>query len=238
MHCHSTASDGTRPPAEVVARAADAGLDVVALTDHDTVAGRAGRCRRAAAWAAPHLWYGAVLPPRWRPQHAPAVLPVRSRSSRNWPCDALDQAQQDRPSRADGRQARRAGHRRHLGAGERDRRQRRGRPSAHRPRDDGHGVVETVQDAFTGDWIGSGGRAHVARYALDPAERDRPRACGRRRDGAGTPACGYPRLDSTRGLHRRTGRASGLTAWRSHIPITMRMNGPRSVRSRQARIWR
>ena len=39
LHVHSTASDGTRPPAEVMARAAAAGVDVVALTDHDTTAG-------------------------------------------------------------------------------------------------------------------------------------------------------------------------------------------------------
>jgi predicted metal-dependent phosphoesterase TrpH len=39
LHAHSTASDGTQPPAEVVASAAAAGLDVVALTDHDTTAG-------------------------------------------------------------------------------------------------------------------------------------------------------------------------------------------------------
>jgi predicted metal-dependent phosphoesterase TrpH len=30
------------------------------------------------------------------------------------------------------------------------------------------GVVPTVADAFTPEWIGPGGRAHVARYALDP----------------------------------------------------------------------
>lgn len=39
LHTHSTASDGTEPPAGVVASAARAGLDVVALTDHDTTAG-------------------------------------------------------------------------------------------------------------------------------------------------------------------------------------------------------
>nr|WP_205709327.1 PHP domain-containing protein [Kineococcus siccus] len=39
MHTHSDASDGTQPPADVVASAAAAGLDVVALTDHDTSAG-------------------------------------------------------------------------------------------------------------------------------------------------------------------------------------------------------
>jgi hypothetical protein len=39
LHAHSNASDGTDSPAEVVAAAAVAGLDVVALTDHDTTAG-------------------------------------------------------------------------------------------------------------------------------------------------------------------------------------------------------
>lgn len=39
LHTHSTASDGTDSPAELVRAAADAGLDVVALTDHDTIAG-------------------------------------------------------------------------------------------------------------------------------------------------------------------------------------------------------
>lgn len=39
LHLHSSASDGTLRPAELVAAAAAAGLDVIALTDHDTVAG-------------------------------------------------------------------------------------------------------------------------------------------------------------------------------------------------------
>ncbi|KQY24468.1 metal-dependent phosphoesterase [Cellulomonas sp. Root485] len=39
LHTHSSASDGTDAPAQVVADAAAAGLDVVALTDHDTTAG-------------------------------------------------------------------------------------------------------------------------------------------------------------------------------------------------------
>ena len=47
LHVHSSASDGTDPPAEVMRRAARAGLDAVALTDHDTVAGHAEA--RAAA---------------------------------------------------------------------------------------------------------------------------------------------------------------------------------------------
>ena len=39
LHSHTTASDGTDTPTELLAAAVGAGLDVVAITDHDTVAG-------------------------------------------------------------------------------------------------------------------------------------------------------------------------------------------------------
>lgn len=39
LHTHSAHSDGTQPPADLVAAAADAGLDVIALTDHDVTSG-------------------------------------------------------------------------------------------------------------------------------------------------------------------------------------------------------
>jgi len=39
LHAHSNVSDGTQAPAEVIASAAQAGLDVVALTDHDSTDG-------------------------------------------------------------------------------------------------------------------------------------------------------------------------------------------------------
>jgi 3',5'-nucleoside bisphosphate phosphatase len=39
LHTHSDASDGSDPPAALVAAAAAAGVGVLALTDHDTVAG-------------------------------------------------------------------------------------------------------------------------------------------------------------------------------------------------------
>jgi predicted metal-dependent phosphoesterase TrpH len=39
LHVHSTASDGSRLPADVVDAAKRAGLSAIALTDHDTVAG-------------------------------------------------------------------------------------------------------------------------------------------------------------------------------------------------------
>ncbi len=39
LHCHSTASDGTLSPTELVRRAHECGVTSLALTDHDTVAG-------------------------------------------------------------------------------------------------------------------------------------------------------------------------------------------------------
>ncbi len=39
LQCHTTASDGTLTPTELVALAAERGLRVIAITDHDTVAG-------------------------------------------------------------------------------------------------------------------------------------------------------------------------------------------------------
>ncbi len=48
LHTHSDVSDGTQPPAGLVRAAADAGLDVMALTDHDTAAGWAEAVATAA----------------------------------------------------------------------------------------------------------------------------------------------------------------------------------------------
>jgi predicted metal-dependent phosphoesterase TrpH len=39
LHAHSDSSDGTDSPAELIGKAAAAGLDVVAITDHDTTGG-------------------------------------------------------------------------------------------------------------------------------------------------------------------------------------------------------
>lgn len=63
LHCHSTASDGTLSPAELVVAGAKAGLDVMAITDHDTTGGW-----QAAAQARPaglRLVRGAELSCRW-----------------------------------------------------------------------------------------------------------------------------------------------------------------------------
>ena len=47
LHAHSDISDGTQPPAEVVASAKRAGLQGMALTDHDTTAGWSEAVRAA-----------------------------------------------------------------------------------------------------------------------------------------------------------------------------------------------
>ena len=47
LHCHSTESDGTDAPANVVARADARGVEVFALTDHDTCAGTGVTSERA-----------------------------------------------------------------------------------------------------------------------------------------------------------------------------------------------
>jgi predicted metal-dependent phosphoesterase TrpH len=39
LHCHSTVSDGLLAPADIVARAAANGVDLLALTDHDEIGG-------------------------------------------------------------------------------------------------------------------------------------------------------------------------------------------------------
>jgi len=48
LHTHSTASDGTLTPAQLVARAQQVGVDVLALTDHDTLDGLEEAARAAA----------------------------------------------------------------------------------------------------------------------------------------------------------------------------------------------
>jgi predicted metal-dependent phosphoesterase TrpH len=49
LHLHSTASDGTLEPAALVAHVAGCGVELMALTDHDTVAGVEAAARAARA---------------------------------------------------------------------------------------------------------------------------------------------------------------------------------------------
>jgi hypothetical protein len=64
LHCHSTHSDGLLTPAAVVARAAERGVDVLALTDHDELSGLA-EAQEAAVAAGITLICGAELSVTW-----------------------------------------------------------------------------------------------------------------------------------------------------------------------------
>ncbi|MFM9692514.1 PHP domain-containing protein [Streptomyces europaeiscabiei] len=169
LHCHSTASDGTDPPAELVRKAGAAGLDVVALTDHDTTRGHAEAI--AALPEGLTLVTGAELSCRLDGVglHMLAYLfdPEESELLAE-----RELVRDDRVPRARGMIAKLnelgvpvtweqvAG----IAAG----------GSVGRP----HvatalvelGVVPTVSDAFTAQWLADGGRAHVEKHETDPFE--------------------------------------------------------------------
>jgi hypothetical protein len=177
LHVHSTASDGTDPPAEVMRRAARAGLDVVALTDHDTVAGHA-EARAAAGPVA--LLPGMELSCRLdgRSLHMLAYLFDADQPEL---AAELARIRDDRVLRARAMVDKLAG----LGvdvswgqvaaiAGQAVV----GRPHIARAMADS-GAIASPREAFTRDWIADGGRAYVGRYALDPVRAiDLVRAAG------------------------------------------------------------
>jgi predicted metal-dependent phosphoesterase TrpH len=171
LHAHSTASDGTCPPAEVMARAAAAGLSVVALTDHDTVAGHVE--------AAANLPAGLTLVPG-----AEISCTLRRHGQRTelhllaylFDPDEPDFAAERDAVRDDRVRRAQAIVRRlqELGAPVTWEQVRRiagdgsvGRPHLARALVEA-GVVPDVPAAFTEEWIGAGGRAHVDKHALDP----------------------------------------------------------------------
>jgi Predicted metal-dependent phosphoesterases (PHP family) len=167
LHTHSTASDGTDTPAELVAGAAAAGLDVVALTDHDTVRGHAAAM--AALPAGLTLVTGAELSCRIDGVglHMLAYLfdPLEPELARE-----RELVRDDRVPRAQSmvRKLQELGVpvtweqvARIAGDG-----------SVGRP----HiatalvelGVVASVSDAFTPQWLADGGRAYAEKHELDP----------------------------------------------------------------------
>ncbi|MFJ2898876.1 PHP domain-containing protein [Streptomyces sp. NPDC087218] len=167
LHTHSTASDGTDTPAELVRNAAAAGLDVVALTDHDTVRGHA-----EAVAALPDgltLVTGAELSCRLDGVglHMLAYLfdPDEPELARE-----RELVRDDRVPRA----RTMVGKLQQLGVPVEWERVASiaGDGSVGRP----HiatalvelGVVETVSDAFTPQWLADGGRAHAQKHELDP----------------------------------------------------------------------
>jgi predicted metal-dependent phosphoesterase TrpH len=169
LHSHSSASDGTRSPADVVRRAAAAGVDVLALTDHDTVEGMP----KAAAALPPGLTLipGMELSCR-RDGHSVHVLAYLFDAEHTELARECRTIRESRVERARAMVAKLA----ELGvpvtweqvasiAGDGVI----GRPHIARAMI-ATGVVSSVQEAFTTEWIGPGGRAHVKRYALDPAD--------------------------------------------------------------------
>ncbi|MBL1095893.1 PHP domain-containing protein [Streptomyces coffeae] len=169
LHTHSTASDGTDTPAELVRNAAAAGLDVVALTDHDTVGGHQEAIRALPEGLT--LVTGAELSCRLNgvSLHMLAYLfdPAEPAFARE-----RELVRDDRVPRAQGMVAKL----RELGVPVTWERvaEIAGDGAVGRP----HvatalvelGVVDSVSDAFTPAWLANGGRAYVEKHELDPFE--------------------------------------------------------------------
>ena len=187
LHVHSNASDGTDPPAEVMRRAALAGLDAVALTDHDTVAGHAQA--RAARPEILTLVPGMELSCRLdgHSLHLLAYLfdpgepelatqTRRIRDDRELRARAMVRLLADLGVAITWDQVAAI-----AGPGVV------GRPHIARALVASGAVAEPGQ-AFTLDWIGEGGRAYVGRYALDPV-----RAIALVRAAGGVSVLAHPR---------------------------------------------
>ncbi|MFF4758568.1 PHP domain-containing protein [Streptomyces sp. NPDC001292] len=169
LHTHSSASDGTDTPAELVRNAAAAGLDVVALTDHDTTRGHAEAI--AALPEGLTLVTGAELSCRvdgismhllaylFDPAE-PGLLAERElvRDDRVPRAKAMIAKLNALGVPVTWEQVARI-----AGAG-----------SVGRPHIASAlvelGVVPTVSDAFTEDWLADGGRAWVEKHETDPFE--------------------------------------------------------------------
>ncbi|WP_109002773.1 PHP domain-containing protein [Streptomyces rishiriensis] len=169
LHCHSTASDGTDTPAELVRNAAAAGLDVVALTDHDTTRGYAEAV--AALPSGLTLVTGAELSCRiggvsmhmlaylFDPEE-PALLAERElvRDDRVPRARAMVAKLNELDVPVTWEQVARIA----------------GEGSVGRPHVAAAlvelGVVPTVSDAFTQDWLADGGRAYAEKHETDPFE--------------------------------------------------------------------
>ncbi len=168
LHSHSSVSDGTQPPADVMRRAAAAGLDVIALTDHDSVAGVA----EAAATLPPGLTLlpGMELSCRLE-GHSVHMLAYLFDPRDDELAGEMAEIRESRLHRARAMVTRLAAlgipitwdQVSEIAAGGVV-----GRPHIARALVE-HGAVATVADAFGPDWLGPGGRAYVSRYALDPA---------------------------------------------------------------------
>ncbi|HEY6274897.1 MAG TPA: PHP domain-containing protein [Streptosporangiaceae bacterium] len=169
LHSHSTASDGTEPPAEVMRRARAAGLDVIALTDHDTLAGHGEA--RAALPPGLSLVPGLELSCRLD-GHSIHLLGYHTDPAHPGLAAELKAITTDRRRRGRDMVARL----RELGVGISWEQVAAlagdgvvGRPHIARAMV-AAGAIADPAEAFTPEWIGAGGRAYVNRYALDPEQ--------------------------------------------------------------------
>jgi predicted metal-dependent phosphoesterase TrpH len=187
LHAHSSASDGTDSPAELVRNAAAAGLDVVALTDHDTVSGYP-EAVAALAGTGLTLVTGAELScvVEGISMHMLAYLfdPEEPEFARE-----RELVRTDRFRRAEAMVERC----RALGApiGWDQVRRIAGDGAVGRPHVASAlveaGVVDSVDAAFSRDWLANGGRADVRKREFDPFEAVRlVRAAG------GVPVFAHP----------------------------------------------
>ena len=170
LHTHSTFSDGTLEPEQVVELAATRDLTGIALTDHDTTEG-VERARKAAAATGLEVLLGCEL----SAEHHGA--PVHVLGYGFDPAEPVFAARRAwiREGRV-GRARRMVERLRALGADvDLDRvLELAGSGSVGRP----HvaqalveaGVVADVASAFSPEWIGTGGRAYVAKDAVGPVE--------------------------------------------------------------------
>ena len=162
LHTHSTASDGTDPPARVIRRAGAAGLHVVALTDHDTLAGHA-QARRALPQGLtllPGMELSCRLGGRSVHMLAYNIDPANTELAAE--CAAIVEARLSRARRM-------VEALRGLGVGITWAQVEAlagggvvGRPHIARAMV-AAGAIESPDQAFTPEWIGTGGRAHVSR---------------------------------------------------------------------------
>jgi predicted metal-dependent phosphoesterase TrpH len=194
LHVHSNASDGTDPPAEVMRRAALAGLDVVALTDHDTVAGHA-QARQALPGAlilVPGMELSGRLDDPARGSMSLHLLAYLFDPDDPELATETRRIRDDRVLRAQAMVDRLID----LGvpiswediaavAGTAVV----GRPHIARAMA-ASGAIASPEQAFTPDWIADGGRAYVGRYALDPV-----RAIALVRSAGGVAVLAHPRAD-------------------------------------------
>jgi 3',5'-nucleoside bisphosphate phosphatase len=187
LHSHSTASDGTDAPAEVMRRARAAGLDAIALTDHDTVAGH--DAARAALPPGLTLVPGMELSCRLDGHSAHLLGYLFDPADPELSAETA-KIRESRLHRAEAMAARLA----ELGAPVTWEQVQAiagdgvvGRPHLARAMAEA-GVIESPEQAFGPDWIGTGGRAYVPRYALDPA-----RAIALIRAAGGVTVLAHPR---------------------------------------------